>query len=269
MGVETRPVPCNVLAWPRIRDLIMQNKFIYCYLYFCPDANACGCYLFSVERGAADLSMTSNSLDDALDEFARRGLISRDKETGEIWITDWPRWHSYSSPQARGALWSAIGKIQSRKLWITVKKAYESIPLPGKEKTKDKDKASSIEEVHQAAAKPRHIRTKSAAGIVCWNTDDTQDAASLEQKYGLETIKAAVEALKAEDIVALPSRVAAHLVDRDAGLEAQWWMTESGTDRAAYALGLKPLAGETYPSFRARIRIEIDRRYQHQKGSDE
>lgn len=100
MSVDTRPVPCNILAWPRIRDLITQNKFIYCYLYFCPDANACGCYLFSVERGAADLSMTPNSLSDALDEFARRNLIFRDKDTGEIWIVDWPRWHLYNTPQA-------------------------------------------------------------------------------------------------------------------------------------------------------------------------
>lgn len=251
----------------------MPSKFIYCYLYFCPDANACGCYLFSVERAAADLGMTPTLLYDALDEFTRLGLISRDKETGEIWMIDWPRWHSFTTPQAGGALWSAISKIQSRKLWITVKKSYESIPQPGKGKNKGKDKASSNEEEKgpttgdakpnrtegQTGAKPLLGPRKSLAGVVCWNANDTIDADSLEQKYGLETIKAAVEALRVENITALPSRVAAHVIERDAGLEAQWWMTESGTDRAAQALGLKPFLGESYSTFRSRIRRESDR----------
>lgn len=251
----------------------MQKKFMYCYLYFCPDANACGCFLFSVERAAADLSMTPTSIYDALDEFTKLGLISRDKETGEIWIIDWPRWHSFATPQAGGALWSAISKILSRKLWITVKKSYESIPHPRKGKNKGKDKASSNEEEKspttgdsklnrtegQAAAKPQSGPRKSLAGVVCWNTNDTLDADSLEQKYGLETIKAAVEALRVENIAALPSRVAAHLFERDTGLEAQWWMTESGTDRAAQTLGLKPFVGESYSSLRSRIRRESDR----------
>jgi hypothetical protein len=218
--------------------------------------------------------MTPNSLSDALDEFARRSLISRDKETGEIWIVDWPRWHLYNTPQARGALWSAIGKIQSRKLWISAKNAYESIPKPGKDKSKDKDKASSNEEEPatsgsklnnpegRADAKQPSGPKKSPAGVVCWSLDDFQEAALLEQKYGLETIKAVVETLRAADVVALPSRVAARFIKREAGLEAQWWTTDDGTEGAALALGLKLLPGESYPALRLRIRTEVERRRQ-------
>ncbi|CAJ0698503.1 hypothetical protein R11007_02811 [Ralstonia holmesii] len=143
-GVETRPVPVNILSWPRTRDLITQHKAIYVSLYYNPDTTACGCYLLGVNRLAADLSMTPDSLDDALDEFARRGLILRDKKTGEIFVSDWPRWHRFGTSAARGALWTSISKIQSRDLWIKVESSYKSIPSPCKGKVKDK--ASSKEE---------------------------------------------------------------------------------------------------------------------------
>lgn len=81
----------------------------------------------------------------------------------------------------------------------------------------------------------------------------------LEQKHGLETIKTVVETLRAANIVALPSRVGARFIKREAGLEAQWWTTDDGTERAALALGLKSLPGESYPALRLRIRTEIER----------
>lgn len=143
-GVDTRPVPVNILSWPRTRDLITQHKCIYVALYYNPDASACGCYLLGVNRLAADLSMTPDSLDDALDEFARRDLILRDKKTGEIYVTDWPRWHRFTTPAACGALWTSISKIQSRDLWIKVESAYKSTPSPCK--GKNKVKTSSTEE---------------------------------------------------------------------------------------------------------------------------
>jgi hypothetical protein len=143
-GVDTRPVPVNILAWPRVRDLISQQKFIYTYMYYTPDATACGCYLLSLDRCAADLSMTAASLDHALDEFIRRGLILRDKSTGEIFVVDWPRWHNFSTPAARGALWTSINRIQSRELLIKVESVYKSVPSPGKGKDKGKGISKEI-----------------------------------------------------------------------------------------------------------------------------
>lgn len=115
-AVDTRPVPCNILRWPKIKDLITQQKFIYVALYFNGDSTACGCYLLGVVSLAADLSMTPSSLDDALLEFKRRGLIEYDKDTGELFVVDWPRWHNYKTPAALGALRTSVEKIQSRKL---------------------------------------------------------------------------------------------------------------------------------------------------------
>lgn len=274
MSVDTRPVPCNVLAQTRIRDLITQQKFIYTYLYFCPDATACGCFLFSIERAAADMSMTPNSLNDAMDEFARRGLIDRDKITGEIWIVDWLRWHRFNTPQARGALWASINKIQSRKLWITVKKTYESIPEPGKgkEKTKDKDKASSNEEetssspplvfpppVESAApSKKINCLSRSEAGINCWTIDDKNEATALEEVHGLENVKAAIKTLIDQGISPLPSRVS-FVLNRgtESRLERDWSATEASTLRTGSALNVHPLPGESFQSFRERICLAI------------
>ena len=141
-AVNTRPVPTNLFRWPRTRDLISQQKGIFAYLWFHPDQTACGCYLIGVDSTAADLSMTSSSLGDALREFQRRKLIDYDEETGEILIPDWFRWYFPNSPAARGAVEAAIKRILSTDLRTKTKNLYESIAegRKGKEKEKDSSK---------------------------------------------------------------------------------------------------------------------------------
>ncbi|UKV76644.1 hypothetical protein FOC29_20140 [Burkholderia vietnamiensis] len=131
-AVDTRGVPCNFLSWPSIVNLLPDQKFIGTYLFFCPDANACGCFFFSRPRAAADLSLSVDALDEALREFERRKLVLLDRETGEIFVLDWPRWRNFKTPAARGALWASIDRIKSPRLPTFVKKAYKSIPRPGK-----------------------------------------------------------------------------------------------------------------------------------------
>lgn len=143
-GVETRPVPVMVLRWPRIRDMITQHKFIYTHLYWHPDSSACGCYLLGIESTAPDLSMTANSLVDALQEFERRKLILWDQDTAEIFVTDWPRWHIFKSPAAKGALASSIKKIQSKKL---LKAVIESYKLNKEAEKEEINKVTEKEEI--------------------------------------------------------------------------------------------------------------------------
>ena len=130
--VDTRAVTCNFLSWPKIVNLLPDQKFIGTYLFFCPDANACGCFFLSRPRAAADLSLTVDALEEALHEFERRKLVVLDRETGELFVLDWPRWHNFRTPASRGALWASIDRIQSAHLSTLAKKAYESIPRPGK-----------------------------------------------------------------------------------------------------------------------------------------
>ncbi len=251
MSVETRPVPCNIMAWPRVRDMITQQKAIYVYLWHCPDSSAGGCFLFSIDRSAADLSMSPNSLDDALDEFVRRKLIVRDKETGELYIVDWPRFHRFSTPAARGALWASIGKIQSINLRDLAEKAYKSIPLPSKGKDKGKDKNSSIEEesagmpaVASPEASVHNKKTRglfpfySHSGILCWTDKDTQEAEKLELKHGVEMIEKVVQELDSKDIHPLPSRVMNAILNTRSLVAPNWRSSDRGIEEAARKLNL-------------------------------
>ncbi|WP_157644620.1 hypothetical protein [Burkholderia ubonensis] len=212
--------------------------------------------------------MTANSLDDALDEFVRRALIARDKVTGEIFVLDWPRWHRFATPAARGALWASITRIQSSALREKVESAYKSIPFPGKgkekEKEKEKGKASSNEEEPGAGGRGIRLRSnvapwRTAVGIRCWTDDDKREAEELESRYGEQT-RSAVAKLEDEDIEPLPSRVAALLKSGGARLPAGWRDTEAGTNAAARALGLEANRGELMEEFRRRIEQEVHRR---------
>lgn len=131
-AVDTRAVPCNLLAWPAISNLLPDQKLIGAYLFFSPDASACGCYFLPRPPAAADLSLPVAVLEEALREFERRKLVALDNETGEIFVLSWPRWLNFRTPSARGALWTSLDRIKSRKLSTIAKSAYKSIPRPGK-----------------------------------------------------------------------------------------------------------------------------------------
>lgn len=125
-AVDTRPVPTNLFRWPRTRDLISQQKGIFSYLWFHPDQTACGCYLLPLDATAADLSMTTSSLADAMSEFKRRKLVDIDEETGEILLPDWFRWYFPGSAAAHGAVNSAIRKILSTDLRRKAESLYKT-----------------------------------------------------------------------------------------------------------------------------------------------
>jgi len=120
---EIRILPTNFFSWPRVRDLITQQKFICSYLWVNRYTDACGCYLFPISIAAAEMSMSEDSLPDALDEFEQRGLIEFDEETGEILIVDWFRWHRLNA-RSRPLVKRGIGKIMSSVLKIRAKELY-------------------------------------------------------------------------------------------------------------------------------------------------
>lgn len=66
---EIRILPTIFFAWPRIGDLITQQKFICSYLWVNRNTDACGCYLFPISVVATEMSMSENSLPDVLDEL--------------------------------------------------------------------------------------------------------------------------------------------------------------------------------------------------------
>jgi len=214
MSVDTRPVPTNLLRWPRTRDLITQHKGILLYLWPHPQQTACGCYLFPVDATAADLSMTSSSLVDALREFARRGLVEWDEATCELWVSDWFRFYVPRTPAARGACEAAIKKIQSSSLREKVQNAYESMLDPRKEKGKGKEKEAAARQaswpapsaavgtaaasIFQTQGQHRQARRgdeKIVHGVEVWTPGDAETVELLVAKHGVEMVEKAAASL--------------------------------------------------------------------------
>ncbi|WP_321874503.1 hypothetical protein [Burkholderia ubonensis] len=88
LGADTEEVPVNLMSWPHVRSLRSDHKLIYLYLWCNPDTTVDGVYCLDVERCATVLDMTVPHLDQALDELARRRLIARRDETGEVAVLD-------------------------------------------------------------------------------------------------------------------------------------------------------------------------------------
>lgn len=272
-SVDTRPVPVSIFRWPKIKGLTTRQKFLYAYLYFNPDASASGCYLFGIESAAADLGIASSNVEDELGELCKRDLVSRDKDTGEIFVTDWPRWHRFNTPAALGALRSSVDRIQSQRLGTTVRKAYESTlsAAKGKEKGNGKAKASALAEealAHRspAAAAPRgispNVRSVSPGGIWCWTDQDSEQAQSLEERHGVEKILEVTKVLENQGIEPLPSRVLRSIklnTDSAEALPHNWWDSEQGTLIAAEVLDIEAWPGEKYNDLRQRIWKAIKR----------
>ena len=217
-GVDTRPVPVSLLRWPRTRDLVTQYKGILIYLWAHPEQTACGCYLFPLDATAADLSMSSSSLADALGEFQRRKLVDLDQRSGEIMLPDWFRWYKPRTPAACGAVESSIKKIHSLDLREKVEKSYKSIAPSWKGKEKEKGKEAAVPRAHtrgpiDAAAVLLNgkRRDERPSGIVTWDVLDIEKAESIERMHRADEIGTAVAALRACDKEAVPGLVTREL----------------------------------------------------------
>lgn len=223
-SVDTRPLPVTILRWPRTKNLISQQKGILMYLFAGPEQTACGCYLLPIDGYAGDLSMSPSSLEDAVAEFTRRGLVDYDAETGEILLIDWFRWYRPNSPSARGAADTALARIQSCRLKEKAQNLYKSTPKLRKGKGKGEGISARHGNSQPAAdhspfpasgggpAKKR--RTVMAnTGVVCWTDEDALRAEGLEADFGVAALIAAVEEVVRQGVEPLPYRVMQKLKD--------------------------------------------------------
>lgn len=111
---ESRLVPCNLMNWPRIRDLIQGYKLIVYHLWAtCPEAS--GCFLFDAAPFGASLGLVPATTNEAIEELERRDLVVLDGETGELLILDWYRWHKFDG-RRQHLLTLSLSKIRSEKL---------------------------------------------------------------------------------------------------------------------------------------------------------
>jgi len=113
---EKTIMPTTLLDWPRITDLLPDQKLIVMRLWCAPWLSTAGVGLMPLASEAATLSLSRAALEEALREFERRELIIYDNDTGEIFIRDWFRFHTFNNARARAILSTDIEKIRSSKI---------------------------------------------------------------------------------------------------------------------------------------------------------
>jgi hypothetical protein len=137
---DSRIVPCNILKWPNIAELLPDQKLIWVHLWFSSEGNSAGCYLYSIGSAAGELSLSVASLKEALRRFQKDGLIDIDKSTGEVMIVDWFRWHSFKGYR-QNILDGDIQKIRSERFKIlTLEKSSTYIASASRSRSRSKEK---------------------------------------------------------------------------------------------------------------------------------
>lgn len=122
------------MAWPKVRDLLPDQKLIVYHLW-ATSPSAAGCYLLDFAAFSAALSVTIPAMEEAMRDFERRRLLAMDQETGEVFLLDWYRFHKFDSLPRRKLLEDAVKKIQSIHLkTMIIEKSTSCLPREGKER---------------------------------------------------------------------------------------------------------------------------------------
>jgi hypothetical protein len=109
-------VPTNFQSWPKIKVLIPDHKFIARELWCNQFVSACGVYSLDIDMFAVSLGFQTLNVEKAINDFVEKGLVDFDKETSEILICDWWRFHKCESPAQINIIQKSVDKIQSDRL---------------------------------------------------------------------------------------------------------------------------------------------------------
>lgn len=136
---DSRPLPCNFWSWPKIADLLLDQKAIAAYIFTNRFTTACGCYEFPRRLIAGELGLTEAVLEEAIRQFCGLNLVAIDKGTAEVFVVDWFRFHKFSTGPQVANFWRSRDKIQSPRLKKLVVDKSLAVGVP---QTKRNDKTS-------------------------------------------------------------------------------------------------------------------------------
>ena len=242
---ESRLTPCNLMAWPRVRNLLPDQKLITYHLWAsCPEA--CGCCLLDLGAFQGALNITIAALQEALREFQRRGLVAMDEETGEVFILDWFRFHKFNTGVRQRLLADSLRRVQSPDLRALIEKTMSYSPREGKAREgKKTEREAAAAAVPSPAAGGGY--SLSPDGIT-YQPGNQRDESNLEKikAFNKDEVDKAVQDARGEDPEdrAFTSKVLAHLKKARAGNE-DWQKTASGIEKKAELLGIKSPPGLT------------------------
>lgn len=130
-------VPTNFMSWPRVKNLLPDQKLIARELWCNQFIKMCGAYQLPAEMFAVSLGLSVVAVEAALADFERLELIVWDKKTGEVYVLDWLRFHKFKGIWLTNYL-GEISKIESTKIQkIIIEKSIlaglkmpENSPIP-------------------------------------------------------------------------------------------------------------------------------------------
>ncbi len=243
-------IPTNLLDWPRCRRLLPEQRLMLLWLWSCQYMTSAGVGFIPIPAAAATLGLDPQALDGGLDTLKNAQLIARDHETGEVFILDWFRFHTFRQGVPARAAQAAIDKVQSASLKVLIlEKSKACLPTATITRTVNSSlhasRASAREEGGSpppgAAPAARACRKKTdVQGIVCWTDRDREAAAALVSKKGVSAVTTAVAELERQGVEPLPTRVEKILKGKNYGKRQN--DSENDVIRQAIALNLR-LAG--------------------------
>lgn len=106
-------VPTNLLLWPRVKNMLPDQKLIFMALWQNPQVSACGAYFLDLDVFAVSLGFARPNLEEAIADFEAKNLVVFDKETSEIMINDWWRFHKCQTGIQEKLVQQSVDKIES------------------------------------------------------------------------------------------------------------------------------------------------------------
>lgn len=226
---EKSVIPTNLLSWPRCNGLLPDQRLILMWLWACPYLSSAGCGLVPLPAAAATLGLDVGALRGGIDTLEVAGLIEHDKETGELAIIDWLRFHTFKSPVGKKCFDADLQKVQSQRLKnMIAEKSMTYFPTATATTTTTTTEAAAapaappelpasaaaahLSRSHFPTIRPadRKARRVRSSGIVCWTRDDEHEALRIEAATPPERLATAVAAASAHGDP-LPGRVGAAL----------------------------------------------------------
>ncbi len=123
---EKSIVPTTLLDWPRVAPLMPEQKLIIEWLWACRYLTSVGAGALPLRAAAATLGLAVEALITGLRQLKDLDLIIWDEKTGEVFVRDWFRFHTFSGLGRRIAR-AQFAKIQSSKIREAVLTAGGSI----------------------------------------------------------------------------------------------------------------------------------------------
>lgn len=199
--------PTNLLDWPRCQGLLPDQRLILIWLWTCQYMTAAGWGFIPIKPAAATLGLDAEALVGGLGTLVKASLIAWDSITGEVFVLDWYRFHTFRPGAPARAAAASIKKVQSERLkTMILEKSKGCFPTATTTATPT---ISCKQEMSDAGLQGGAcVRKKSVAhGVTCWTDEDRQQVAAMVREHGVEKVEEAASETLGQGVEPLPSRV--------------------------------------------------------------